>query len=404
MPSDRARAADHRLAPATRRAEPESSTTEVSAAAAGAILTIDLGAIRANYRRLRERLGGVPCAAVVKADAYGLGAAKVGPALRDEGCEVFFVAHVSEGVELRDAVGDAPAIHVLNGVPSGAEGECAAASLTPVLNSREQAMDWSRHARRLARRLPATIQVDTGMSRLGMTPQDAAWLAADAEALSGIDAGLLMSHLACADEPDHPANKAQRDTFEALRPLFPGLPASLANSSGIFLGSAWRFDLARPGAALYGVNPTPLLANPMLPVVRLQARVVQARTVAAGAGIGYAHMQVAERPMRLATIALGYADGWHRSAAGAAFFEGVRLPFAGRVSMDSIILDISGLPEGRLKPGDFVDLFGPEQTVDDVAALAGTIGYEVLTRLGNRFHRIYLDGNAMTGQVGGDRR
>ncbi len=358
---------------------------------AGAILTADLGAIRANYRFLKNLLGRAACAAVVKADGYGLGAVPVARALAKEGCDTFFVAHLSEGLALRKAFGPDLVIYVLNGLPPGSEGACAAAGLRPVLNSVEQVRAWDALGRG-RQPLEAAIQVDTGMSRLGLQPADVIPLSEDARSLAGIRVSLVMSHLACADEVAHPANPAQLDAFRALKPWFGRGTYSLANSSGIFLGQDWHFDLARPGAALYGINPTPGQPNPMKPVVRLQAKVVQTRSVKAGAGIGYAHRLVASRPTRLATISLGYADGWHRAAAGAAFVDGVRLPFAGRVSMDSIILDISALPDGRLKAGDLVDLFGTEQTVDDVAALAGTIGYEILTSLGQRFHRVYLDG------------
>ena len=201
-----------------------------------------------------------------------------------------------------------------------------------------------------------------------------------------------MSHLARADEPDNPANEVQRIAFEALRRQLPPAPASLANSSGIFLGESYHYDLARPGVALYGVNPLPGRDNPMLPVVRLQAKVIQARKLDAGIGVGYGHSFRTGALFRAATIALGYADGWPRRAGASAWFDGVRLPFAGRVSMDSIILDISSLPPGRLKAGDLVELIGPRQSIDDLAALAGTIGYEILTGLGRRFHRRYEGG------------
>lgn len=228
------------------------------------------------------------------------------------------------------------------------------------------------------------------MSRLGMAASEVLALAADPQAFANIEVTLVMSHLACADEPAHPANEAQRIEFDRLRAMLPPAPASLANSSGIFLGNGFHHQLARPGAALYGINPTPGLENPMLPVVRLQAKVIQTRSVSAGAGVGYGHTAVTGRSTALATISLGYADGWRRRAAASAYFDGVRLPFIGRVSMDSIILDISALPEGRLRPGDMVEMIGPSQTLDEVAGFSGTIGYEVLTSLGHRFHRRYV--------------
>ncbi len=366
--------------------------TQTSLAAAGAVLTIDLDAVRENYRRLKARLGSSACAGVVKADGYGLGATEIATALRKEGCDTFFVAHVEEGVRLRAVLGNRPAIYVLNGLPPGSEKEAVAAGLSAVVNSSEQLVAWRDAARRAGRRLPTAVQVDSGMARLGLSSAEVEAVAASAEAFDGLDIRLVMSHLACADEPEHPANRAQLAEFERLRAMLPAAPASLANSSGIFLGPAYHFDLARPGAALYGINPTPGSKNPMLPVVRLEAKVIQTRTLGAGAGTGYGHTVVTEGPVETATISLGYADGWRRRAMAAAHFEGVSLPFIGRVSMDSIILDISALPAGRLKPGDFVQMIGPAQTLDQVAGLTETIGYEILTSLGHRFHRQYIGG------------
>lgn len=371
------------------RSEPETGSQPISEAAAGAILTIDLGAVRENYRRLKAKLGGVRCAGVVKADAYGLGARQVAAALVAEGCDIFFVAHLAEGVALRDAVGSRPEIHVLNGLPPGSEPEAVAADLVPVINSAGQLKAWSEAGQKAGRKFKAAIQVDSGMSRLGMAPAEVEALAADA--FAGVDVVLVMSHLARADEPANAANDAQLKEFERLRAMLPKAPASLDNSSGIFLGFPYRFDLARPGAALYGINPTPGEANPMLPVVRLEAKIIQTRSIDKGAGVGYGHAFLASGPLRAATISLGYADGWHRRAASAAWFDGVRLPFVGRVSMDSIILDISALPAGRLREGDLVELLGPSQSVDDAAGHAGTIGYEILTSLGPRFHRRYVN-------------
>ncbi|TIQ48197.1 alanine racemase [Mesorhizobium sp.] len=362
----------------------------VSEAAAGAILTIDLDAIRENYRRLKARLAAARCAGVLKADGYGLGATQVASALMKDGCDTFFVALLGEGIALRKALGSGPDIFVLNGLPPGSEREAVVAGLHPVVNSAAQLKAWREAARAADRRLPAAIQVDSGMSRLGMPPAEVEALAVDA--FDGVDIRFVMSHLACADEPSNPANEQQWLAFERLRKVLPAAPASLANSSGIFLGPLYHYDLVRPGAALYGINPTPGEPNPMLPVVRLQAKVAQTRSVEDGTGIGYGHTYHASGPLRLATISLGYADGWHRRAASDAWFEGVRLPFVGRVSMDSIILDISALPAGRPGEGDLVELIGPSQSVDDAAAHAGTIGYEVLTSLGARFHRRYIGG------------
>lgn len=356
---------------------------------AGAVLTIDLGAIRENYRLLRDRLK-AGCAAVVKANGYGLGAADVASALCRAGCNVFFVAHAAEGISLRQALGDGPEILVLNGIHPGAEDDCAGAGLVSVANSVAQLAAWRETARKRGQRLPVAVQVDSGMSRLGMPPAEVESLGAGA--FDGLELRLVMSHLACADEPANPANEAQRASFDALRRKLPDAPASLANSSGIFLGEAFHYDLARPGAALYGVNPTPGAFNPMRQAVQLHAKIIQARDLEPGIGVGYGHSFRTAAALRVATIALGYADGWPRRTAAAAWHRDKKLPFAGRVSMDSIILDVSALGLDELKPGDLVELIGEHQTVDEIAALSGTIGYEILTGLGRRFHRRYEGG------------
>lgn len=365
------------------------------AARAGATLTIDLDAVRANYRLLRARGAastGAACGAVLKADAYGLGMDKVAAALVREGCRSFFVAHLDEGIRLRRLVPGDCTIYVMHGAMPGTARDCVEHDLVPVLNDPGQVAEWRALASERGRQLPAALQVDTGMSRMGLAPADLERLRQDPAWLEGIDLRLVMSHLACADDPAHPLNERQRQRFDEVRALFPGVPASLANSSGVFLGGAWHFDLLRPGCALYGINPQPGHANPLAQAVSLAARVVQLRTVAAGDIVGYGARYVAPGERRIATIAIGYADGWLRALTGRsqAFVDGVAVPFAGTVSMDSITLDVTGIPEDRIAPGRTVDLLCPQQTVDDVALQAGTIGYEVLTRLGSRFHRHYI--------------
>ena len=360
---------------------------------AGARLTIDLGALADNYRLLRGRLSGADCAAVVKADAYGLGAARVAGALWRAGCRQFFVAHLQEGIALRAALPADAEIFILNGLMPGAEAACLDARLTPVLNSLAQVDAWTDLSRRQGRALPAILQIDSGMARLGLAPAEVDQLAGDPARLGGVALRAVMSHLACADEPAHPANQAQLAQFEAQRRRLSPAPASFANSSGIFLGPDYHFDLARPGAALYGVAPVPEAPNPMRAVVRLDARVIQTREIAAGDAVGYGHGFQAPGPARIATLAIGYADGWPRSLGrtGVAYVGDRALPIAGRVSMDSLTLDITTLPADMLKPGDFVELLGPHQSIDDVASAAGTIGYEILTSLGGRYRRRYLD-------------
>lgn len=360
---------------------------------AGGTLTVDLSAIAQNYALLRRRAAPAAVAGVVKADAYGLGVAEVAPALFRAGCRHFFVAHLEEALVLRPLLSEAATIAVLTGPLPGTEDDFAACDLVPVINGPAQAESWAACARRLGRRLDAILQVDSGMSRFGLSAEETRRLSDDAATLDALKLQLVMSHLACADDPGHPANAAQRDDFNRLRMLFPGVPASLAASSGIFLGRQYGFDMVRPGAALYGISPQPG-ANPMLPVVRLEGRVVQVRTVDAGAGIGYGHTAHAGTTTRLATVAVGYADGYLRSASnhGAAWFGEHRLPQVGRISMDSAVFDVSALGPDELGPGALVELIGPHQPVDAVAAEAGTIGYEILTSLGRRFHRRYVGG------------
>ncbi len=357
----------------------------------GAILTVDLAAIRANYRLLRARAAPAVCAAVLKSDAYGLGAPAVGAAIYAEGCRHFFVAHLDEGIALRAHLAPDAAIFVLHGPPPDTEAEFTEHDLIPVLNSVPQVAGWRQHAGARGRLLPAVIQVDSGMSRMGMSPAEVAQWLADPHFLDGIALRCVMSHLACADQPDNPMNALQLARFAALRASLPSCAASLANSSAIFLSPDYHFDLVRPGAALYGIAPHAGRANPMAPVVRLQGRIVQTRVIERGDHVGYSLRYTATETRRVATVAVGYADGWLRSMSnhGLALVDGVRVPQIGTISMDSITLDVSAVPAERVRPGQLVDLICAEHTVDAVAALANTIGYEVLTNLGSRYYREY---------------
>ncbi|MBV8097339.1 MAG: alanine racemase [Acetobacteraceae bacterium] len=359
---------------------------------AGGILTIDLGAIRANYALLQQRLAGVACAAVVKADAYGLGAAQVAPALARSGCRHFFVAHLDEAIALRPRLPAQAEIFVLNGLPAGTEAICLAHQLTPVLNSLAEVDAWAGLARDRGQKLPAILQVDTGMSRLGFSRPELATLADNPGRLNGIALRYIMSHLACAEHQDSPMNTEQRDRFRRACQALPLAPASLANSSGIFLGPDFHFDLARPGAALYGIAPVAGKPNPMQPVIRLQGRIIQIREIEAGAAAGYGATWRASTPRRLATVSVGYADGFPRSLSnrGIGFAGGTPIPLAGMVSMDTTIFDVSEVPSEMLGPGDFIDLIGEHNPVDAVASRAGTIGYQILTSLGRRYHRHYV--------------
>jgi len=355
-------------------------------------LTIDLGAIRANYRAIAERIAPAECGAVVKADAYGLGAAKVASALLAEGCRTFFVAQLAEAVALQDAIGTGRTIFILNGLDPGCEAMCASRGFIPVLNSLSQIEHWRATARQHGIPLPAALQVDSGMSRLGIDPEIAGALAADRSFKREVSLRLLMTHLACADDLAHPANAAQLARFQTVRSHMPGVPASAANSGGSFLSPDFHFDVVRPGIALFGVPPRSDVSV-LQPVVRLAARVLQIRDVPAGEGVGYGHDYITREPRRLATLGIGYADGWprHLSDAGAAWHNGMRLPIAGRISMDSLTIDISALAADTISEGDFVELVGPSQSLEQVAGEAGTIAYEILTRLGRRHQRIYVD-------------
>lgn len=352
----------------------------------GARLTIDLGAIRENWRRLAAAGPGAECAAVVKADAYGCGVGRVGPALWAAGCRTFFVAHLSEGIAARVHLPHA-AIYVLNGLPPGAAEGFAAHGLKPVLGSVEELSEWAAFS---AGRWAAALHVDTGMNRLGLPVPEGLALAGDRRiAAAGID--LVMSHFVSAGRPDDPVNARQIAHFARVRAAYPGIRASLANASGIFLAGS-HHDLLRPGYALFGGNPTPMAReNPMLPAVRLEAAIAQIRHVEAGESVGYDGRWTAPSPRRLATLSLGYADGFPRaiSGRGSALVDGVRCPILGLVSMDLIVLDVTDAPEaGR---GTQAVLIGDGLDIDTVGEAAGTIGYEILTRLGSRYVRIYVD-------------
>ena len=337
-----------------------------------AILEIDLAAIVANWRSLGARHPGGPVAGVLKADAYGTGAARVAPALHAAGCRHFFVAHLAEALAIRPLVPGAM-LAVLHGAPPGTEDQFVHHDLIPVLASPPAIAAW-------AARGPAILHVDTGMNRLG--------LAFDDLPIRGLDLRYAMTHLTASEVPDDPANGAQAAAARAVRAALPGIPFSFANSSGLFLGPDFASDLARPGAALYGINPTPGRTNPMRPVVTLRARVLQLRDIEAGAAVGYNATWRAPRASRIATVSVGYADGWPRSLAnrGHALFDGTPVPLVGRVSMDLTTYDVTDCP--AITAGAWLELIGPGLPVDAVAEMAGTNGYEILTRLGARYSRV----------------
>lgn len=375
---------------------PRGYALEVGAAAPragiGAILDIDLDAIVANWRLLSATAGGVPAAAVVKADAYGLGVRPVAGALACAGCRHFFVAHLDEAIALRTAVPGA-AVFVLHGLARGAESAMRAHALIPVLSTLDQIAAWSDEAVRCGERLPAALHLDTGMTRLGLSEAEIDRLVAEPDRLAPLDLRLVLSHLAAAEEPENPSNEHQRATFERLRARLPRAKASFANSSGVFLGAPYHFDLLRPGAALYGIAPRTNAANPLAPTVRLSARVLRIADLPVGVAVGYGGRFVTTEPTRVATVSVGYADGFLRALAGKANagYAGVRLPIVGAVSMDMITVDVTRLPEGILREGDFIDVIGGDaDDVDTLATAAGTIGYEILTSLGARYQRRWV--------------
>ncbi|GGC26367.1 alanine racemase [Siccirubricoccus deserti] len=352
-----------------------------------AVLTVDLGAIAANWVMLRDRASPGAVAGVVKADGYGLGAGPVGRALLAAGCRHFFVAQLAEGMALRAALGPGPMIAVLGGFAPGADEDAA---LVPVLNS---LADVAAHAT-AGGDGPAILHLDTGMARLGLDATEQERLASEPGLLDRLDLRFVMTHLACADEPDHPLNAAQAMRFSAARARLPGhgpkVRASLANSSGLFLGPAFASDLARPGCALYGINPTPGRPNPMRQVATLHAPILQIREIPPGTTVGYGASWTAGRASRIATVAAGYADGYLRalSGRGTGILAGRPVALVGRVSMDLLTFDVTDVPGAM--PGDPIQLIGPGNTPDEVAARAGTIGYEILTSLGARYRRDYV--------------
>ena len=374
------------------------SNTEPSApASATGVVTVDLHPIRANWRALAQRVAPAGCAAVVKADAYGLGAARVIPTLYQAGCRNFFVATIEEA---RKARGYAPGatIYVFDGILPGSAGDIAAIGARPVMTSIEEAQSWAALAAEDATAPPAALHVDTGLHRLGMGEAELDLLLADGDLTRRLDIAVVMSHLACADEAGHPMNRTQLEAFRRLRAKVPKARASLAASDGLMLGRDYHFDLVRPGYALYGGQASPNRTTPVSPVVRVSVRILQVHDVPAGGAIGYSATYRAPSPRRIATIAAGYADGVFRHASagngetgGAVSVRGQLAPIVGRVSMDLVTVDITDIDGPLPERGDFVDLIGPDLPLETVGSGAGSIGYEVLTRLGARFHRNYLD-------------
>jgi alanine racemase len=377
--------------------EPDTPAAPACPPDLGNCLRIDLGAIAANWRILDSRATPVECAAVVKADAYGCGFEPVTRTLVAAGCRTFFVADLTEARQVR-AIAPEAVIYVLNGLLPGTPPAYAEIYARPVIGSLVELAEWDTFCSARDWHGGAALHVDTGMNRLGINPQEAAALSARVTQSERHGISLLMSHLACADVPEHPLNDRQIRLFREVRTHFRGVPASLANSSGIYLDDACHCDLVRPGVALYGANPTPYRENPMRPAIELTARIIQIRSVPRGEAVGYGAAWTASRISRTAIVAAGYADGFSRASgsvdgqAGAeALVAGIPCPVVGRVSMDLLALDITDLPEHAAHRGDLVTLIGGELTLDEVAAVAGLIPYEMLTGLGRSHTRRYTE-------------
>jgi alanine racemase len=391
-------ASDPRLTAEGTPVPSEADQTAVLASANG-ILTVDLDALVANWRKLEKTAVPAECAGVIKADAYGCGVAPVARALGSAGCKTFFVATLQEARAARAAVPSA-AIYTLNGFFQNTGDDYARIDCRPVIGDLNELAEWDVFCRRSGWKGGAAIHIDTGMNRLGLSATDAQGI------IPRINAGdhgitLVMSHLVSAEQLNNPVNARQLAAFREIASLYAGVPTSLANSSGIYLGGQFQFDMIRPGAALYGVNPTPEADNPMLPVVELKARIIQIRNIERGETVGYGGTWTARRPTRLAIVSAGYADGYFRAASandgtrGAeVIVAGKRCPVAGRISMDLMAIDITDLPPNAARRGHMATLLGEGITVDELAHHFGTIGYEVLTSLGPRYARIYKGGTA----------
>jgi alanine racemase len=359
-------------------------TTMSEAYSGQARLSIDLEALATNWAFFAEQAEGATCSAVIKANGYGLGVTRVAQRLAKAGCDTFFVAHVGEAITARAALGDGPVIYVLNGLMAGQCETFHEYKLLPILNDLDQIDHWRTHGLGA----PAALHVDTGMNRLGIGEED---IDAAGEALVGVDLSLIMSHLACASDPQHPKNGMQRDAFVAAAARLPPAPLSLAASAGILLEGDFCFDLVRPGIGLYGGGPFDVEHVPLIPVATLEAPILQLRRIGPGDHVGYGATWQADRAKTIATVALGYADGFLRSGSsrGFAILGGAVCPIVGRVSMDLITLDVTAAGKAA-KVGAFAQFLGRGAPIDAQAQALETISYEVLTRLGGRFERVYV--------------
>ncbi len=361
---------------------------------APAVLKIDLSALQANYQMLAELAAPAECAAVVKANAYGLGIRRVAPAIWKVRCRSFFVATLYEALELRSILGKAT-IYVMNGLPPGTAPLLEDNLIRPVLCSVEEVREWAAHCKACRIKLPAALHVESGINRLGLSSSDIDALVSEPALFDTFDLSLVMSHLACGDNPTSQSNQIQRQVFERLRTKLPTTPASLANSSGILLGADFHCDLVRAGISIYGGGVRDN-ANPVSSVVHLFAKIAQVRSVPEGQKVGYDGTWTAERDSKIAVIPVGYADGYRRSLSSSpdqpdarVWIGGHFAPVIGRVSMDMITVDVTDLPDDIAVCGAEAELFGSHVTAGELAVRAGTIDHEIFTGLGSRLTRIY---------------
>ena len=376
-------------------------TSQTPAGTTG-IITVDLPQIADNWRALARLTGPAACGAVVKANAYGLGSDRIIPTLAKAGCKTFFIATPDEAEQARAKAPNAT-IYALDGLLPGSAEDFARLGIRPVLSSLAEVEIWSKLCKMRGTKLSCGLHIDTGLNRLGLPARDARRFASDAQTRAALDVTLVMSHLACADNASDPKNRDQLLAFETLSALFPGVPRSLAASDGLMLGPTFHFDLVRPGYALYGGQASVANPAPVAPAVTVAARILSVTGVAPGECVGYSATWRTKRPSRIATIAAGYADGIPRSASspdgrpgGQVLIGDALAPIVGRVSMDLITVDVTELAAGAAAPGAFATLIGPGLTgpgltIEDVGYAASTIGYEILTRLGARFERVYRD-------------
>lgn len=355
------------------------------------LITIDLDALETNFRYCSRQLQPASVAAVVKADAYGLGVEKIAPALWHAGCSQFFTATHREGITLRALLPDAE-IFILEGVTEQSQAIFCDHGLVPVLITPDHSALWAAQGRKLRRKLPAIIHIDTGMTRLGFGERELREMLENSNDLDWLETRYIMTHYACADEPGANKTQQQLEQFNRLRALLPPAPTSVGNSAGGLMGKEFSGDMARLGLALFGGNPYQNEMPPLQPVLRVQSRILQVRDIDEGTTVGYGATYSAPTRLRIATVGTGYADGypWSLGNRGIASIGGHRVRVVGRVSMDMITLDVTAVPEELLKPGRMIDLIGPDVSLEEVAELAGTVNYEILTRLSQRARRKYV--------------